>query len=49
MKYKLTKNGPMIFPPNDAYIGRALDYYGEAHQLEIDFLEKLVFSGRLCN
>jgi len=45
MKYKLTKNGPMIFPQNDAYIGRALDYYGEAHQLEIDFLEKLVSPG----
>jgi FkbM family methyltransferase len=45
MKYKETINGPMIFPENDTYIGRALDYYGEAHQLEIDFLEKLVSKG----
>jgi len=45
MKYKETKNGPMIFPENDTYIGRALDVYGEAHQLEIDFLEKLINKG----
>lgn len=45
MKYKQTKNGPMIFPENDMYIGRALDYYGEAHQLEIDFLESLISPG----
>lgn len=45
MRYKETRYGPMIFPETDLYIGRALDHYGEAHQLQVSFLEKLLMPG----
>lgn len=45
MRYKETRYGPMIFPETDLYIGRAFDHYGEAHQLQVSFLEKLLMPG----
>jgi FkbM family methyltransferase len=42
MKFQKTKHGEMIFPDQDASIGRSLEHYGEAQHYEIDFLLSLI-------
>lgn len=39
------KYGQFLYNPNDAYIGRAIELYGEAHELELDFLRSLCGPG----
>jgi FkbM family methyltransferase len=37
--------GPFLYNPNDLYIGRAIELYGEAHELELEFLRSLCGAG----
>lgn len=45
MRCKETRYGPMIYPENDDLTGRSLEFYGEAQQFEIEYLEKLISEG----
>lgn len=40
-----TRYGPFLYNAKDVYIGRALELYGEAHQLELEFLQSIVGEG----
>ena len=42
---KQTRHGRMIYQATDMWTGYALELYGEAKQLEIDFLESLISEG----
>jgi FkbM family methyltransferase len=36
-----TRYGNVLYNPNDTYIGRAIELYGECHELELDFLRSI--------
>ncbi|MBV8599975.1 MAG: FkbM family methyltransferase [Candidatus Eremiobacteraeota bacterium] len=40
-----TRYGRFVYNPNDIYIGRALEYYGEAHEIELQLLRQLCEPG----
>ena len=40
-----TRYGRFLYNPNDTYIGRALDLYGEAHEIELQLLRQLCGPG----
>jgi FkbM family methyltransferase len=40
-----TRYGRFVYNPNDIYIGRALELYGEAHEFEIELLRQLCGPG----
>jgi len=40
-----TRYGRFLYNPNDVYIGRALEAYGEAHELELELLRQLCAPG----
>jgi FkbM family methyltransferase len=40
-----TRYGHFLYNPNDVYIGRALEAYGEAHELELQLLRQLCGPG----
>ena len=42
---KPCRYGPMVFNPQDAYVGRSLDVYGEYSQGEVVLFEQLVRAG----
>jgi FkbM family methyltransferase len=44
-KVKICRNGFMVFNPNDAYVGRSLDLYGEFSESELVLLRRLVSDG----
>lgn len=44
-KLKLCRHGLMVFNPNDAYVGRSLDLYGEFSEAELLLLRRLVSDG----
>ena len=40
-----TRYGRFLYNPNDIYIGRALEAYGEAHELELQLLRQICGAG----
>jgi FkbM family methyltransferase len=40
-----SRYGSFLYNPNDLYIGRAIELYGEAHELELEFLRTLCSEG----
>ena len=40
-----TRYGPLLYNPNDLYVGRSVELYGEVHELEIEFLRALCGDG----
>lgn len=45
LKTKLCKHGAFIYNPNDTFIGRSLEAYGEWSEFEIDFLRRFIQAG----
>lgn len=42
-----TRYGRFLYNPNDVYIGKALEAYGEAHELELQLLRQLCSPGNV--
>ena len=36
-----TRYGPFVYNPNDQYVGRAVEVYGEVQELEVEFLRSI--------
>jgi FkbM family methyltransferase len=46
LRLRRCREGAMLYYATDEYVGRALDLYGEAHGLELDFLGRIVRPGQ---
>ncbi|MBN1425999.1 FkbM family methyltransferase [Candidatus Fermentibacteria bacterium] len=44
-KVRICRHGLMVFNPNDAYVGRSLDLYGEFTEAEIELLGRIAEDG----
>jgi FkbM family methyltransferase len=42
-----TRYGQFLYNPNDLYVGRALELYGEAHEIELQLLRQLCGPGSI--